>query len=148
MTAAELAEWTCVRELPPDGLHVWRIVLSGPAAPAEPGRVWNAKAGDQLLVLRYRKFDPAGAMFTPDGDRIVSWAWASIPFSALWAVRSDGKLLCCTYLPEHDMIAWSLHETDGEVESVETITEDGEDRVYMIVNRTIAAQASRQRSRS
>ena len=77
------------------------------------------------------------------GYQIVSWAWASIPFSALWAVRSDGKLLCCTYLPEHDMIAWSLHETDGEVESVETITEDGEDRVYMIVNRTIDGSTKR-----
>jgi len=52
----------------PDGS---RVVT---AAGDKTVRVWDAKAGDQLLVLRYRNAIPSGAMFTPDGDRIVSWS--------------------------------------------------------------------------
>ena len=68
---------------------------------------------------------------------IVDWAFAREPDSLLWAVRSDGKLLCFTWEQEQQVWGWTLCETDGFVESVCAITEDGEDRLYLTVRRTI-----------
>jgi len=42
---------------------------------------------------------------------ITNWAFAPTPYSMLWATRSDGKLLGCTYLREHELIAWGWHDT-------------------------------------
>lgn len=72
-----------------------------------------------------------------EGFDIKSWAYAQEPNSLLWAVRSDGKLLCFTWEQEQQVWGWTLCETDGEVESVCTITEAGEDRLYLTVWRTV-----------
>lgn len=68
---------------------------------------------------------------------IVSWAYAQEPRSLVWAARSDGKLLCFTWEQEQNVWGWTLCETDGLVKSVCSITENGEDRLYMIVERTV-----------
>lgn len=68
---------------------------------------------------------------------IASWAYAQEPRSIIWAVRSDGKLLCFTWEQAQQVWGWTLCETDGEVLSVCSISEGGEDRVYLIVRRTI-----------
>jgi hypothetical protein len=71
------------------------------------------------------------------GFEITSWAYAQEPDSLIWAVRDDGKLLCFTWQQEQQVWGWTLCETDGLVESVCTISENGEDRLYLIVRRTI-----------
>lgn len=68
---------------------------------------------------------------------IVSWAYAQEPDSLVWAARSDGKLLCFTWEQEQQVWGWTLCETDGRVESVAVISENGEDRLYLTVWRTI-----------
>lgn len=75
---------------------------------------------------------------------ITSWAYASEPWSVIWAARSDGKLLCFTWEQEQQVWGWTLCETDGFVESVCVISETvdaaqgrTEDRVYLIVRRLI-----------
>ena len=68
---------------------------------------------------------------------ITSWAYAQEPDSLIWAVRSDGKLLCFTWEQEQQVWGWTLCETDGRVESVCVISEHGEDRLYLTVWRTI-----------
>jgi len=80
-------------------------------------------------------------IFSPhlfDGLDIVSWCYSQEPRSLIWAVRSDGKLLCFTWEQEQNVWGWTFCETDGEVQSVCSITENGEDRVYMIVKRAVA----------
>ncbi len=72
-----------------------------------------------------------------DGYSIKAWAYAQEPNSLLWAVRSDGKLLCFTWEQEQQVWGWTLCETDGEVESICTITEAGEDRLYLTVWRLV-----------
>lgn len=80
------------------------------------------------------------SIFSPHffaGMGIVSWAYAQEPRSVIWASRSDGKLLCFTWEQEQNVWGWTLCETDGIVETVCSITENGEDRVYMIVARQV-----------
>jgi hypothetical protein len=80
------------------------------------------------------------SIFSPhffDGFSIVSMAYAEFPLSCIWAVRNDGALLCFTWEQEQSVWGWSLCETDGEVESVAVISEEGESRVYLSVWRTI-----------
>lgn len=72
-----------------------------------------------------------------EGFDIKSWAYCEEPNSLIWAVRSDGKLLCFTWEQEQQVWGWTLCETDGEVESVCSITEAGEDRLYLTVWRTV-----------
>lgn len=86
------------------------------------------------------------SIFSPhmlDGFDIVSWCYSQEPRSCIWAARSDGKLLCFTWEQEQNVWGWSLCETDGQVLSVCSITEDGEDRVYMIVAREVGGLTKR-----
>jgi hypothetical protein len=66
---------------------------------------------------------------------IVSWAYAQEPRSIIWAARNDGALLCFTWEQEQQVWGWTLCETDGLVESVCVISENGEDRLYLTVRR-------------
>lgn len=66
---------------------------------------------------------------------IVSWAYAQEPRSIIWAVRDDGKLLCFTWEQEQQVWGWTLCETNGLVETVCVISENGEDRLYLTVRR-------------
>lgn len=76
------------------------------------------------------------------GHRIVSWCYAREPRSLIWAVRDDGVLLCFTWEQEQNVWGWTQCETAGSVQSVCSITENGEDRVYLTVKRTINGQTT------
>lgn len=79
-------------------------------------------------------------IFSPhffSGHTIVSWAYAAEPRSIIWAARDDGKLLAFTWQQEHEVWGWTYCETDGSVKSVCSISENGEDRLYLTVQRTI-----------
>ncbi|WP_034159507.1 hypothetical protein [Sphingomonas sp. ERG5] len=69
------------------------------------------------------------------GFDIKAWAYAQEPRSIIWAVRSDGKLLCFTWEQEQQVWGWTLCETDGSVESVCVVSEGTEDRLYLTVRR-------------
>lgn len=66
------------------------------------------------------------------GKTITSIAFAKQPHPVLWAARSDGALLSCTFFGDRG--AWTLHNLPGEVFSVATLPEDDEDGVYLVVN--------------
>lgn len=86
------------------------------------------------------------SIFSPhffEGFSIVSWCYSQEPRSVIWAARSDGKLLCFTWEQEQNVWGWTLCETDGLVKSVCSITENGEDRVYLIVEREIGGVIKR-----
>lgn len=85
-------------------------------------------------------------IFSPhffQGHAIVSWCYSQEPRSIIWAARDDGALLCFTWEQEQNVWGWTLCQTDGKVLSVCSITESGEDRVYLIVERVIAGQTRR-----
>jgi hypothetical protein len=87
----------------------------------------------------------AGHLF--EGVALRALAWQQQPSHLLWAVRSDGALLACTYVPEEEIVAWSLHTTGagGAFEDVVVVpdTPAGEDVLYAVVRRTIGGQTVR-----
>lgn len=78
-----------------------------------------------------------------DGYTITQLALTRTPVPVVWAVRSDGALLGMTYMPGQRVWAWHTHDTDGYVESVAGVSENGADVLYMAVRRTIGAQTVR-----
>jgi hypothetical protein len=72
-----------------------------------------------------------------ENEDIISWAYAEKIASALWTVRGDGKLLCLTWDQAQQVWGWTVCETDGVIKDVCSVTEQGEDRVYLLVEREI-----------
>jgi hypothetical protein len=131
------------------------------------GAAWlkPLEVGDDIIFARVKgtgvrnlSFDPKSAdarkVFTSadisilaqhlfDGYTLVDWAYAEDPWGVIWAVRSDGKLLSLTYVPEYGVVAWALHETDGLFEAVCSVPETTEDAVYVVVQRTINGATKR-----
>lgn len=80
------------------------------------------------------------AIFSPHffkGFYITCWAYVEEPYSAIFAVRNDGALLCFTWEAEQQVWGWTMLETAGWVEQVAVITEGGYDRLYALIRRTI-----------
>lgn len=75
--------------------------------------------------------------------QIVDWAFSTVPYSVAWCVRDDGELLALTYLREQQVFAWAPQHTDGEFESVCTISEGTEDAVYFVVKRKVGKKTVR-----
>jgi hypothetical protein len=90
--------------------------------------------GSDLSVLSNHLFESA---------TIDEWAYAQAPHSIVWTVMSDGRLLSLTYMREHQVWAWTRHDTDGTFESVCSVSEGTEDAVYVVVNRTIGGATRR-----
>lgn len=78
-----------------------------------------------------------------EGKQITAMAYATEPYSIVWCVRDDGVLLGLTYQREHQVWGWHRHTTDGEFESIATVTEGTRDAVYVIVKRTINGATAR-----
>ena len=78
-----------------------------------------------------------------DGYQIVDTAYAKSPIPIVWFVSSNGNLLGLTYVPEQEVGAWHRHDTDGAFESACAVAEGDEDRLYVVVKRTIAGQTKR-----
>jgi hypothetical protein len=68
---------------------------------------------------------------------IIEMTYSQEPYGILWASRDDGVLLGMTYQREHQVWAWHHHTTDGQFESIATISEGGRDAVYCVVKRNI-----------
>lgn len=84
--------------------------------------------GSDLTVLANHLFQ---------GYQLVDWAFTVVPYSAAWAVRNDGMLLCLTYLRDQQVFAWAPQPSDGKFESTCSISEGTEDGVYFSVQRTV-----------
>lgn len=68
---------------------------------------------------------------------LADWDFQKIPYHVIWAARSDGALVNCTYIPEQDVNGWSHQHTDGKYLSVCSVPEGRDDSVYACVERTI-----------
>lgn len=65
------------------------------------------------------------------------------PSSVLWCLRSDGKLAALTWQQEQDVWGWTLCETNGTVESICSVSENGVDTLYATVRRTVDGEVRR-----
>lgn len=94
--------------------------------------------GKDLTILARHLFE---------NKNIKSWAFAQAPYSMVWVVMDDGSLVTLTYLKEHDIWAWTHHESgpdnDAVFENVAVVAEGNEDVPYFIVKRTINGVSKR-----
>jgi hypothetical protein len=74
---------------------------------------------------------------------ITNWAYQREPFSVVWVVQDNGRLLGFTILEEQKVFAWHRHETLGSFESVCCIREGAETAVYFVIKRTINGRTVR-----
>ena len=74
-----------------------------------------------------------------DYYQITDMAYVQTPYPIVWCVSSSGKLLGMTYIPEQEVAGWHQHSTGVSdiFESICTVTENNNDVLYCIVNRTI-----------
>lgn len=72
-----------------------------------------------------------------EGFELVDVAYSQSPYSVVWLVRNDGKLLSLTYMREQQVVGWAMHETDGAFEAVCCVPEGGEDATYVVVRRVV-----------
>lgn len=79
----------------------------------------------------------------PYGTTIVEMAYAPDPWTMLFALRSDGVLLTCTYVRDQQMTAWSRWDTAGGFDDVVVVPENNSYAVYVTANRTINGVAVR-----
>lgn len=78
-----------------------------------------------------------------DNYEISDMAFAKAPIQMVWFVSTSGMLLGLTYTPEQQVGAWHKHDTDGIFESCTVVAEGNEDRLYVVVKRTINGQTKR-----
>jgi len=97
-------------------------------------------------VIRNLGYDDASASFTGidlrvlsehllEGHTVIDMAYQQDPDSIVWILRDDGILLSLTYMQEHEVIAWSWHETEGTIESICVIPATGYDELWLSVSR-------------
>lgn len=78
-----------------------------------------------------------------DRFEIMEMAWAQSPSSVLWCRRNDGKLCALTWMQEQEVWGWTLCYTDGVIESICVIPEQGRDALYALVRRDIGGSWKR-----
>ena len=72
-----------------------------------------------------------------DGCDVVDIALSKAPVQTLYCVSSNGALLCATYLPEQNILAWWQFKSDGIFKSVCAVSEGEEDHLYVAIDRII-----------
>lgn len=86
------------------------------------------------------------SVFAPhffSGYEITHFAWCETPMGVLFCLRNDGKLVCLTWQAEQEVWGWTLCETDGVIESICSVSENGGDTLYLVVQRTINGETRR-----
>lgn len=82
-----------------------------------------------------------------ENKNIKAWAYAQAPHSIVWVILDDGSLVSLTYMKEHEVWAWTRHESgpDGDAvfEDVCVIGDGNEDVPYFVVKRTINGASKR-----
>jgi hypothetical protein len=77
-----------------------------------------------------------------------------VPIPSIWLVRSDGRLVACTYIREQETLAWHQHDTYEGVDLFEQVCVVSEqdpfaasgiytDMLYVVVQRTVGGVAYR-----
>lgn len=92
--------------------------------------------GNDLTILARHLFE---------GRTIKAWAYAQAPSSIVWVVLDNGALVSLTYMKEHEVWAWTRHESAAGAlfEDVAVVEEGNEDVPYFIVRRTIGGATKR-----
>lgn len=86
----------------------------------------NVFTGVDITYLSSHLFSP----FT-----IKTMSWCEEPYKLLWAVRSDGILLCLTNVKSQEVMAWTRHDTQGKFSGSTSVIEPPVDALYVVTQR-------------
>lgn len=70
-------------------------------------------------------------------DVVVDIAFQQQPTPTIWIVRSDGKMVACTFSRSSKVSAYSQHDFGGEVESIAVVRSNDRDELWMVVKRYV-----------
>ena len=110
------------------------------------GAVITAQAlRGEVLSLRY-SFETDGYqasdisilarhMFAGAGRQIKQIAYQQVPDSLLWVLLDDGTAAVCTLQAEHEMIAWSRQETNGDIGAICCVPGERQTELWAAVRR-------------
>jgi hypothetical protein len=70
-------------------------------------------------------------------DGISRIVYVEEPNACVFALRPNGTLIALTWEIDHEVWGWCRIEIDGFVEDICAITENGYDRLYAVIRRTI-----------
>lgn len=108
--------------------------------------IFVQKSGEKIRTFVYN-FDVDGYKaedllflaehLTTSSTTIVDMAYSQEPESLIYAVLSTGDLLIGVFDRSQKVLGWSKNTTDGTFERVATISHNGVDEVWTVVNRTI-----------
>lgn len=68
---------------------------------------------------------------------ITSMTFQQEPDMLIWATRSDGAVLTCTFDRDQQVAGWDPHYTEGAVESIASIPNGNTEEVWWTVRRTV-----------
>ncbi|WP_370677533.1 hypothetical protein [Pleomorphomonas sp. PLEO] len=156
------AEWVVTGGSASDAITPSAIVIANQgyrgAAPVQPINVGETvlfaqRSGGVIRDFSYSYGDDAwvGKDLTImsrhlfENRSIKAWAYAQAPSSIVWVVLDDGSLVSLTYMKEHEVWAWTRHDSGAGAlfEDVTCIAEGGEDVPYFVVKRTINGETKR-----
>lgn len=80
--------------------------------------------GEELSIFSNHLFEE---------QKITSWAFMDGPFPLLWVTFNNGKFATFTYEREHQMRAWTRHDSGVGIESVATLQNIGVDSTILFV---------------
>ena len=73
-----------------------------------------------------------------DNHNIVDLAYSKAPLPIIWSINNDGQLVAMTYVPDQQVGAFSLIETNnGRFRSCCVVSEGDEDILYCVVERIV-----------
>lgn len=107
--------------------------------------VFVKEQGQHILDIGYR-FEQDGyrpndlsvwADHLVDGYAINRLEWMPAPYRVIPAVRNDGVMIGCTYMPEQDIIGWHRHQTDGEILDVACLPGQKQTELHVLVRRKV-----------
>jgi hypothetical protein len=116
--------------------------------------IFVERIGKKVYSLGY-SFEIDGYMATDltllaehlgNDSSIVEIVYQEIPDKILWARRSDGSLISCTYIKSQEVNGWARHElggTNAVVRSIITIPGDDRTELWIHTSRTINASTVR-----
>jgi hypothetical protein len=75
---------------------------------------------------------------------ITSWSWASSPDSFVFMTLDNGEAIMMAYSAEHDTIAFTPQDTDGDFKQTESLDEGDQNGVYVLVERGVGLAGNRE----
>lgn len=78
-----------------------------------------------------------------DNLEVKDLTFSKAPYPILYAVSSNGDLIAYTYVPEQQVGAFSVFETQGQFEACCCVSEGNEDVLYCVIRRYVGGEPCR-----